>query len=318
MRFTIYQESRIGQRRTNQDRIAYCYSRDALLMLVADGMGGHLHGEIAAQVAAKVITQSFQRDATPALREPALFLSRALVSAHHAILDFSFDRNLPESPRTTIVACVVQDGVAWWAHAGDSRLYLLRQGHIHMQTRDHSRVQLMMEQGLLDARDAASHPGRNRIYSCLGGTQPPQIDFSRGTPLCNGDVVALCSDGLWAPLGDDGLLLGLAGRSVMQGVPQLLDRAEINAGATADNLSLIAMCWQDESAPPGVDTISTRTMALDEYTTRIDVFERARPPAPVGTTVPGALGAAADLTDEEIERAIAEINAAINKFDKQE
>src|SRR5574338_599374 len=154
MRFTIYQESRIGQRRSNQDRIAYCYSRDALLMLVADGMGGHQHGEIAAQLAAQVITRSFQRDARPALREPALFLSRALTNAHHAILDYSFDRNLAESPRTTIVACVVQEGVAWWAHAGDSRLYLLRHGHIHAQTRDHSRVQLMIDQGLLEAREA--------------------------------------------------------------------------------------------------------------------------------------------------------------------
>ena len=313
MRFTIYQESRIGQRRSNQDRIAYCYSRDALLMLVADGMGGHQHGEIAAQLAAKAITQSFQRDARPALLEPALFLSRALTNAHHAILDFSFDRNLPESPRTTIVACVVQDGVAWWAHAGDSRLYLLRQGYVHAQTRDHSRVQLMMDQGLLEARDAATHPGRNRIYSCLGGTQPPQIDFSRGTPLQNGDVIALCSDGVWAPLGDQALLLGLAGRSVMQGVPQLLDRAEVSAGASADNLSLIAMCWQDESAPPGIDTISTRTMALDEHTTRIDVFQRGHPASP---TAPASAGAASDLTDEDIERAIAEINAAINRFDK--
>lgn len=309
MRFTIYQESRVGQRRNNEDRIAYCYSRDALLMLVADGMGGHQNGEIAAQIAARVITLAFQRDAKPALLEPALFLSRALTSAHHAILDYSFDKNLAESPRTTIVACVVQNGTAWWAHAGDSRLYLLRQGQIHAHTRDHSRVQLMMDQGLLGAREAASHPGRNRIYSCLGGTQNPQIEFSRGNPLHNGDLIALCSDGVWGPLGDDGVLLGMAGKPVMQSVPQLLDRAEIKAGATADNLSLIAMCWQDESAPPGIDSISTRTMALDEYTTRVDIFERG---------LRGGAAAAADLTDEEIERAIAEINAAINKFDKQQ
>lgn len=313
MRFTIYQESRIGQRKANQDRIAYSYSRDALLMLVADGMGGHMHGEIAAQIAAQLITQAFQREAKPALAEPALFLSRALTNAHHAILDYTFDKNLPESPRTTIVVCVVQGGVAYWAHAGDSRLYLLRHGRVHTQTRDHSRVQLMMDQGLLDARDAATHPGRNRIYSCLGGTQSPQVEFSRGTALYNGDVIALCSDGVWGPLGDDGLLLGLAGKPVMQGVPQLLDRAESNAGATADNLSLIAMCWQDESSPPGVDSISTRTMALDDFTTRVDVFQGGRTP---GAMVPAGGGSAADLSDEEIERAIAEINAAISKFDK--
>ncbi|MBN8442108.1 MAG: serine/threonine-protein phosphatase [Thauera sp.] len=309
MRFTIYQESRVGQRKTNQDRIAYCYSRDALLMLVADGMGGHLYGEVAAQLAAQLIAKAFQREAKPALAEPALFLSRALTNAHHAILDYAFDKDLPESPRTTIVACVVQNGVAHWAHAGDSRLYLLRHGKILTHTRDHSRVQLMMDQGLLDAREAANHPGRNRIYSCLGGNQTPQIEFSRGVTLHNGDVIALCSDGVWGPLNDDAMLLGLVAGPVMQAVPQVLDRAEAAAGATADNLSLVAMCWQDESAPPGVDSISTRTMALDDHTTRIDLFP--------GSRSAGATSAASiDLTEEEIERAIAEINAAITKFDR--
>lgn len=311
MRFTIYQESRIGRRKTNQDRIAYCYSRDALLMLIADGMGGHLYGEVAAQLAAQLITQAFQREAKPALAEPALFLSRALTNAHHAILDYAFDKNLPESPRTTIVACVVQGGVAHWAHAGDSRLYLLRNGKVRAQTRDHSRVQLMMDQGLLEARDAATHPGRNRIYSCLGGNQTPQVEFSRGISLHNGDIIALCSDGVWGPLGDDGLLLGLAGAPVMQAVPHLLDRAEMNAGTAADNLSLVAMCWQDESSPPGVDSISTRTMALDDCTTRVDMFAGGRAPSASASPANGV-----DLTDEEIERAIAEINAAITKFDK--
>ena len=112
MRFTIYQESRIGQRASNQDRIAHCYSREALLMLVADGMGGHLHGELAAHIAAQHITQAFQREARPRLPDPGLFLSRALVGAHHAILDDALDRLLPEAPRTTLVACVVQDGAA--------------------------------------------------------------------------------------------------------------------------------------------------------------------------------------------------------------
>ena len=83
MRFTIYQESRTGRRASNQDRIAHCYSREALLMLVADGMGGHLHGELAAHIATQYITQAFQREARPRLPDPGLFLSRALVGAHH-------------------------------------------------------------------------------------------------------------------------------------------------------------------------------------------------------------------------------------------
>jgi len=305
LKFTIFQESRIGQRKANQDRNAYCYSRDALLMVIADGMGGHLHGEIAAQIAVQFITQAFQRHARPTLGDPVFFLSRALTNAHNAILDYACDKNLPEAPRTTVVACVVQEGFTYWAHAGDSRLYLLRHGRIATQTRDHSRVQLMMDQGLLDADEAAQHPSRNRIYSCLGGNHPPQIEFSKRFALRDGDIVALCTDGLWGPLGDSGVLLGLSSHNVMDAVPKMLDRAESLAGASCDNLSLIAMCWQDELGVHHPDAISTHAMDVDRFTTKLESFESTRSPA-----------SDFDLTEDEIERAIAEINSAIHKFSK--
>jgi PPM family protein phosphatase len=305
VKFTIYQESRVGQRKTNQDRIAYCYSRDALLMVLADGMGGHLYGEIAAQIAAQFITHAFQREAQPLLRDPAMFLSRALANAHNAIQDYAFDKDLPEAPRTTIVAAVIQEGMAHWAHAGDSRLYLMRDGRIIAQTRDHSRVQLMMEQGLLDAQSAARHPGRNRIYSCLGGNHAPQVEFSKRTPLRDGDIFALCSDGLWGPVGDAAIAELLSGADVMAAVPKLMDRAEQLGGPTCDNLSLIAMCWRDDIEQIPADTVSTRTMALNGFTTKLDTLDRSLSPA-----------ANLDLSDDDIERAISEINSAIQKFSK--
>ena len=306
MRFTIYQESRTGRRASNQDRIAHCYSREALLMLVADGMGGHLHGELAAHIAAQYITQAFQREARPRLPDPGLFLSRALTGAHHAILDDALDRLLPEAPRTTLVACVVQDGAAHWAHAGDSRLYLLRHGHAVTRTRDHSRTQLMLDQGLLQPEDAHNHPGRNRLYSCLGGNHAPQVEHSPRTPLRDGDVLALCSDGVWGPVGDDSLVTHLSAAPLSQGVPRLLDDAERRAGPNADNLSMVAMCWHDEdnASPASAESVSTRTMELDDFTTRLDMSSMG--------TVP-----ASDLNEDEIERAIREINATIRKFDQK-
>ncbi|PTD95174.1 PP2C family protein-serine/threonine phosphatase [Pseudothauera lacus] len=306
MKFTIYQESRIGRRKTNQDRIAHCYSRDALLLVLADGMGGHLHGEIAAQIAVQFITHAFQREAQPLLQDPSMFLSRALSNAHNAILDYAFDKDLPEAPRTTVVACVIQEGQAHWAHAGDSRLYLLRGNRIVAQTRDHSRVQLMMDQGLIDAEGAAHHPGRNRIYSCLGGNHPPQVEFSKRINLRDGDILALCSDGLWGPLTDDGVLEGLRGRNVMDAVPVMMDRAEERGGPTCDNLSLIAVCWHDEKSVGEPDSVSTQTMALSDFTTKLDTFGESH------SSTPSTL----ELTDDEIERAIAEINSAIQKFSK--
>lgn len=305
MKFTIYQESRIGRRKNNQDRLAYSYSRDALLMVVADGMGGHLHGEVASHICVQFITEAFQRDARPVLQDPSMFLSRALTNAHNAILDYAFDKNLEEAPRTTVVACIVQDGFAYWAHAGDSRLYVLRQGRIAMHTRDHSRVQLMMDQGLLNAEEAARHPGRNRVYSCLGGNHAPQVEFSKRLPLRDGDVLALCTDGVWGPLGDAALTAGLSEPDIMQAVPALLSRAEELAGQSCDNLSMIAMRWHDDATEPHADAVSTQTMALDNFTTQLESFDTSRTPA-----------SRYDISDDDIEKAISEINAAIQKFSK--
>jgi serine/threonine protein phosphatase PrpC len=269
-------------------------------------MGGHLHGDLAAHLAAQHITQAFQREARPRLPDPGLFLSRALTGAHHAILDDALDRLLPEAPRTTLVACVVQDGAAYWAHAGDSRLYLLRRGHVLVRTRDHSRTQLLVDQGLLQPDEALTHPGRNRLYSCLGGNHAPQVEHSPRTPLRDGDILALCSDGVWGPAGDDSLVIHLTATPLGRGVPRLLDDAERRAGQNADNLSMVAMCWHDEgsTSPASAESISTRTMELDDFTTRLD------------TSSMGA-GPVNDLDEDEIERAIREINDTIRKFDQK-
>jgi len=243
MQFSIYQESRRGSRRSNQDRIAYCHSRDALLMLVADGMGGHLHGEVAAQITMQLITEAFRREARPALSDPPSFLRRAITGAHHAIIEHS-SGGLAEAPRTTCVACVVQDNAACWAHAGDSRLYHIRDGRIVARTKDHSRVQQLIDQGRIREEAFAAHPERNRILNCLGSAKPPQVDLSGTVQLDAGDTLILCSDGLWSPLSPKIISSALQKNGIMQAIPELLDEAERRAGRECDNLSVIALTWE--------------------------------------------------------------------------
>jgi serine/threonine protein phosphatase PrpC len=303
MKFSVYQESRIGKRRSNQDRLAYSYSRDALLLVIADGMGGHLHGEVAAQIAVQYITEAFEAEATPTLADPTRFLSRVLTNAHHAIVDYAADRLLPEAPRTTCVACVVQDGRAFWAHTGDSRLYLIRDGRIAARTRDHSRVQMMVEEGLITENEAAVHPARNRIFSCLGGSHMPQVDYSPRTPLRSGDILVLATDGAWGPLRSERLIAGVSSASLTRIVPGWLDTAEQLAGDESDNLSIIALRWEDMAAADPSTVISTIAMPRDTFTTQMEGFAKAR-------------DGGADLSDEEIERTIAEIQAAIRKFSR--
>ena len=306
MKFTIYQESRPGKRANNEDRLAHCYSREALLMVVADGMGGHYYGEIAAQIAVQVLVESFQREATPEISDPFLFLQKSMNNAHRAIIDFTDAHNLKDSPRTTCVACIVQHNIAYWAHAGDSRLYLMRGGKVLTHTRDHSRVQMLKDQGVINAAQAAVHPERNKIYSCLGGRLTPEIEFSRKTPLETGDVLALCTDGLWGVMPGEMMAVALKSENLMQAVPMLLGQADIRGGPNADNLSILVVRWEDsyiEEGATATSTVSTQTMSRDTITTRLDEFGRN----PNFKT---------ELSEEEIERAIEEIRSTIQKYSK--
>ena len=289
MKFTIYQESRLGRRKTNQDRVIYRYTHEALLMVVADGMGGHANGEIAAEVAAGFITEAFGREANPRLSHPFIFLSQILSGAHQAIVDAARRSGLADSPRTTCVVCVVQDGAAYWAHSGDSRLYLLRNGEIVARTRDHSKVQFLLEQGLINEEEAQNHPDRNQVLSCLGGERSPQVTCSRKTPLKAGDVIALCTDGAWAPLDGEELAGALCNTDVMAAVPAFLDRAEAGAASNGDNATIVAMCWEAETVGGGAGVVDTDIVELDE-------IERGRPLEP-------------ELSDEDIEIAVAMIRA---------
>ena len=306
MKFTIYQESRPGTRANNEDRLAHCYSRDALLTVVADGMGGHYYGEVAAQIAVQTLIESFQRKASPALDDPFLFLQQSMNNAHRAIVDFADTHRLGDSPRTTCVACVVQNNVAYWAHCGDSRLYLIRNGRVIARTRDHSRVRLLLDRGAINEAQAAIHPDKNKIYSCLGGPATPEIEFSRKTPLEAGDLLLLCTDGLWGPLPDEMLAAGLQADGPMQALPVLFHEAEIRGGAHADNLSAIAFRWEDSYDDAQAATslaISTQSMDRETVSTRLDEFGHNP-------------GYKTELAENEIERAIAEIRAAIHKYSK--
>lgn len=297
MRFSIYQASRQGGRHYNQDRVAYSYSRDALLMVVADGMGGHSHGELAAQISVQTMAETFQRNAHPKLTDPAAFLQDAMDRAHQAINDHVCTHHMSEVPHTTCVACVVQDDTAWWAHAGDSRLYLYGDAGLVARTRDHSTVQQLHDDGFITEEAMKTHPERNKIYNCLGGNISPEVEISRPMPLSENDIILICTDGLWGSLTEEQMVATLRTFPLARAVEFLMDHAELRAGPHGDNLSAIALRWGIE-VEAGSQSVSTLSMPLNRFTTRMDDF----------TTAP------ADLEEDEVERAIAEIRNAINKY----
>jgi len=300
MRFTIFQDSRLGDRKGNEDRVGYSYSRDVLLMVVCDGMGGHEQGEVAAEIAVTEITRRFRQEARNRLRRPFEFLVSSIQSAHRAIVSHAVEHNLLECPRTTCVACIVQNGRAFWAHAGDSRLYVLRRGALVASTQDHSKVQQMIEAGEITPEAATRHPDRNKIYSCLGGVVPPVIDTGSDFALEVGDTLVLSTDGFWSQIPASILGNMLRKQKLLDLLPGLLTEAQRRAQGESDNLSVVAMTWENQDDPRLPDT---QSMDDEQFATSTNTTQQLDSKAPV----------VEDVTDEDIERAIAEIQDAIRK-----
>lgn len=299
MRFTIFQDSKVGDRDGNEDRVGYSFTKDVLLMVIADGMGGHHGGEIASEITVQEITQRFRQEAQNKLKRPFEFLMNAIQGAHRAIVAHADRTNMLECPRTTCVACVVQNGYAYWAHAGDSRLYVLRRGNLIGATQDHSKVQQLVDSGQITPEQASRHPDRNKIYSCLGGVVPPAIDMGREVRLEPGDTVMLSTDGFWAQIPATILGQMLTQKGLPSLMPGLMNEAHRRANGESDNLSVVAMTWESQEDTRIADT---QTLGESEFATATNTTQQL-----------GGGPVSDDVTDDDIERAIAEIQSAIKK-----
>jgi serine/threonine protein phosphatase PrpC len=260
MKFSVFQDSHPGGRKRNEDSMGYCYTSDAALLVVADGMGGHPEGEVASYLTLKVLVDRFRAQATPRLSDVGLFLEESLLAANQTLVDYARAHGLLDSPRTTVVAAVIQDDRLSWVHCGDSRLYLIRQGVVLARTVDHSLVERDRQLGGVGA-DA--FPGnRNALYTCIGSVGRPIFDLAGPVALRGQDSVVLCTDGLWSVVPDEVLVQELVSLSVEEAVPRLLTKARKLGGAHGDNVTCLALTWDEQgdfvatsrtvlSMPPG-------------------------------------------------------------------
>lgn len=296
MKFSVFQISRMGGRKSNEDRMGYCYTREASVFVMADGMGGHPEGEVAAQIALQTVSALFQRQARPVLKDVAGFLSSALLAAHHQILRYSTEKGMLDSPRTTLVIAVLQNGSATWVHCGDSRLYMVRAGELLTRTRDHSYMELR------NIPAGMERINRNVLFTCLGSPTKPIYDLTGPVPLEQGDRLLLCSDGLWGTLSDEEITQQLVRQSVSQSVPELVEQALRKAGATSDNVTVLALEWETPDAFESTQGVSTCSMGDSVFASTIQagMFD-------------GLADDIDDLDDDAIERSIAEINEAIRR-----
>jgi len=245
MKYQLAYHSLAGGRATNQDRVV-CTERDnAVLMVLADGLGGHEGGALAAEILTQTALHAFEAVRQPVITKPSAFLALTIMQAHKAIYARGQAQVPPIPPRTTCVLCLVQNGYAYWAHVGDSRLYHFRNGQALTRTLDHTVTEQMHLDGLLSEEEMKRHPDKARLLKAVGGPRAPSISLGQETALHRDDILLLCTDGLWEALTADELFGFLNYPTLDEGVEEMLLAAEKRMKQRADNLSAISLRWLD-------------------------------------------------------------------------
>ena len=227
-----------GDRAEQQDRVAlipHPKGGGVALALVADGMGGHSGGTLAAE---QVIHTARNNLEHYSVREesPRHMLENSINEAHLLIKASRFINE--KEPHSTAVMLLLQPGKVSWAYCGDSRLYRFRGDQLAFRTTDHSYVEQLVEKGKITPLQALQHPNRNILITSLGGGEPPRIDYGESIDLQAGDSFVLCSDGLWGYFSDGEMGGVVSAFSAREAADLLISRARARANGAGDNVSV--------------------------------------------------------------------------------
>lgn len=231
----------LGDRREQQDRAALVeHPREVgvLLAVVADGMGGHSGGALAAEQVVHTCGNNLEQFSSRN-ETPQSLLAACLAEAHLLIKASRFINE--KEPHSTAVLLLVQPALASWAHCGDSRLYRFRGARTLSRSCDHSYVEQLVASGQITAQQARVHPQRNVLTTALGGEGAPKIDYGETSDLQAGDSFLLCSDGLWTGFGDAELAAVVAAHSAGDACEILIDRARARSTGDGDNVTLLVV-----------------------------------------------------------------------------
>lgn len=245
MRFEYADVSDVGDRDDNQDRAAVAANDRAALLIAMDGMGGHVDGALAAEIGRQVVLEAFAAEHHP-LFDPLGFLHLTLGRAHEAVVEAGRGVPVEQRPRATCAVCLVQDGAAYWAHLGDSRVYHIRHRAVVERTRDHTHVEQLVREGRLREEDVQGHPMRNFVDCCIGGEPAqPEMSLSLRRPLRPGDILLVCSDGVWANLRDRDIagFWKPDGPPFAEALSALVDHAVAASAPHSDNATAAALRW---------------------------------------------------------------------------
>lgn len=241
-----YSITDVGRVRSmNQDRYSNYFHPRFSLLLLADGMGGHNAGEVAAAMAIDACREYFMKDKERSDYEA--LLTEAVEAANLAVYEKGESISEYRRMGTTICAAVIADRQLTIAHVGDSRIYLFRDGKLLQLTQDHSLVADMVRQGLLTPEQALVHPDRNTLTRAVGTNETIAVD-TRTLSLSAGDRLLLCSDGLTKMMDTEAIETILAAEPVAREAAEMLvKQANDNGGADNITLTLYDIGGDDEA-----------------------------------------------------------------------
>lgn len=239
-------------RPANEDSVALVIPDNASLLLrrgalavVADGMGGHEGGEVASELAVRVLTKTYYEEEG----DPQEALAIAFATANRAIFDQARQRSKLAGMGTTCTAVAVVRARAYCAHAGDSRAYLVRGGQAYCMTEDHSATMELVKKGLLTHAEARHHEDRNVILRAMGTHKTIQAEhWNPPFPMRPGDRLVLCSDGLYEMVNDDEIARIAAANPPQQACEGLIALAV--GRVSTDNLSAVVLELSGADAAP--------------------------------------------------------------------
>ena len=289
MDYSIAQQSFQGGRDYNEDRTAIFERDDTILLVVADGLGGHAGGDVASQAFIDAMGDSFTKATEGQLLKPESFLTLSINYAHHTIHRRAVSQGFSvDSPKTTCVVCLIHHGIAHWAHSGDSRLYLIRRREVITQTRDHVSNKLGRE---------ANSP----INRCVGGLELPRPEISQPYEVMEGDIFFLASDGAWHSFHQDDLFDYIDPEHPTLGLDNLLQTLENRNKAPSDNLSIVLLYW-------GVKQMDKPSINEYHESATIQLLDNSR-------NKEGPDGEGDKFNMEELDDAILEIESFITDLD---